>query len=842
MPRFKRYIAEHEDGRREEFVGFDPWCRKMGFSDKSARNAMYAERRYKGWLIKPAPRGEAAADGDKGFMPSAVPPPDMGGCPVAIELSDPPEKLRDKIREALAWLVNKDMEYASRRGGPPEWWDAGKVVKNLEVLAKTSGINWKDIADQRTPEDKALDAAVLIAEQGDEMFAIDDETIAVLERGMSEIAERGEKYWERINERAAGMTRGRLLGLDTLDPGEPAGPKHWAEAARRWLDRFRRIRALRHQAKVAYDPGRIGAGQSEIVQRATHLLRFMIYVGRSDLQSKSPADSVYKIGEPQIRMSMDIWLAERGYGDVEGVGMLAPGETNPHTGQPFDGIQYSGIVIQAPPRHSKTDTVKMDQVLRINENPSVQMAYIHDNDDFASSRLSAVRKFYEPGTKQGRRNLSLYPAKLAKYDNNAHNMRVDNPQPPISPNLVAHGINVSRTGINLDILYGDDTVPPDDVFQPTERERRIQTWNRTWVTRLQGANPFIIMTGYPQHHDDLLCYYEKQGLLAARTNCKRGIPLWITKMPVGGPNSSPPFRPIMPELYDSAYLRRRYHSIGDPSTWSSNYELKALDDRDRDVKEPGLYDMTDASEMATFMATAEIHVGLDPAYKGKEGSDKAGMVIVALGTKTWVEQRAAGSIMRTDEQIRIIEEDEFHATQDELNENVLSLGATHNVHCVHIETNGSLGSTMVDSLENIYGISAVRRFDVSGAGSKHERLKRSASLLENKNPQFPAKVLFPGRPVEDDGETRLVLDESMQRLHDYVVSFRTTSGHHSLDALTMLCFHLRDRVSSGVGPFSSELAESERRGDQRILDLFKRANHRRRLHGARALPVNSQGV
>ena len=782
-------IALGPNGEREKFTTLKAFAQAHGFNDKSISTSLKERGHYKGWRV--------IEEGDDAFP--------------TIAAGDPPAIVREKLRQYIGWVQSKDAEYALYPDSRPEGWNAVNLGKVAQEVAKANNIDWEDVGDTRDEGDKVLDAALQFVQTPEDVFAMLEAQIEALSKGMERIEKESHEVARMLDERAKSMGKA----------GPPTDPKALAGRAKRWKALLRKILWLRRLARDEFIP-EIGGRWPEHLQRATHTVRFMLYVGRSDITTKNPADEIYKIGTPQVRMAMEPWFAENGWEMRSGVGLTSPDDINPETGEPYGFTKWVGAIVEAPPRHSKTDSVILRRVLRINKEPKRQAAYVHDSDEFASSRLLAIRRYFNPDTAQGRRNMSLFGQRLADTGNNKNYLTIKTDSPTTNPSLAAHGIDTSRTGINLDDLDGDDLVPQSDIFQPTEREWRLTTWDRTWMTRFQGHRGFLLLTGYPQHQDDLLSYYERQAALCQATGGREGIKLWVCKMPVGGPDSDPPFYPVFPELYDQAFLAAKYASLTDKSTWASNYMLQPMDERDRIVRELRLYD-ENSDEHRRFMSSAEIYIGVDPAIKGDGTGDKAGVVIVALGEVVNIDETPGlGMVSSSEWQIRVVQEMEFHATQHELNEHLLTMGMQWNVSRVFVEAIDGGGSAMVEAMRNYYGVAAVEPYRPHGHHDKAMRLRAVAALLENSNKAYPAKAMFPARMVDlDDGTRAAVLDERMNRLANYILNFATTSGHHSLDGLTIVLSKLTPRVNVGLAPFSKQVQNERPGGSSRIRDMLQ---------------------
>lgn len=844
--REQAYVGQLHDGAPIEFRNLSAFCREHGLKVEAARQVVQGKaKRHKGWRFRKAD-DPAWDDEHAPADPLDIPEPPKEARQLFGDATSPQEVLVE-LRKQASKIMQLEAYYTVNPGQMPDGWDAKKKMGVLETYAKLCGVDPKKVGDTRDPGDKALDAATqVISLGGGEMLGLLEDELDAIEEGMERCRTLGPKEIEALNQMARGASRGRILGGHDPNAEQDADPKAWAEAADRWIDCLRRIRFLRRLAK---DPDLNGiAGWTPVVAKGTHLLRFMLYVGRSDMPADSPAGKVFKIGRPQVKMSMALHLSREGYAMIDGVGLLAPGDRNPISNTIFPGLKYDGVVIIAPPRHGKSDILKHRRVMRLNTDPTRQSAYLTASDDMGDIMLKAVKQYFLKNTAQGRRNLSLYPMELADYDNNANSLRIRCDNPPRQPQLIGHGIYTKRQGINLDELDVDDPVNSDDRTSPTERERRKTAFRGTWLTRLQGEHPFVVYAGYPHHHDDLLWETKKRAEMGARTAGAQGTIMWVCCQPVGGPNTNPKFKPIWPEMYDAKWLEAKFRSMNDPVMWSANYMGQPITESERLVQKLRLYD-SESEEHQEFLQSSLFYVGADPAAKGDGTGDPAGLVIGAEGDCVTYHDGPMGRIGRAETQLRIVFEDEFQATQNELNNHLLNLGAANGrIAMAYIEEVTGLGSAMVEVLRDIHGVSAIEgvplgRGGGKGSAGKGTRLKAIAGLLENSSPDLPARVLFPGvwKVDPETGERSLVLHPSMERLANYILNFAVTSGHHSLDALTMLVRKRMPYLTQGEGQFSAE-AKQVRQGDERINRMFERVRAQRNPRGHVRRFISHSGV
>jgi hypothetical protein len=711
-------------------------------------------------------------------------------------------------------------------------------VKNLSSALKdyasVYGIDPSENTDGRSVEEQVRDfmQQLLISEQAI-YEALDTQIDGMITHMSAAVRMAGELY-DDLNRQ--GVRACDVLSIDDLqqidpdqDPREPPGPKVIAELGNRWIRRLRKVKRLAKWAREPCEPGM--SRRDEFAWRTTHLLRFMCYVGRPDI----PGMTHFIFADFHVEIAAKLWIVKNGWRIDSRFGLIAPGDF--FEGKRFEREAYHGILVLLPPRHSKTETISVyDTALDNIYDTRDQQAVIHaDRETAANKMLVPVQTLFKRDNEAGRRLGRLFPdVRLAKSDNTRHRLRLHNEQRPSNPNLITGSPFTRGLGNNLNKLRCDDVVEASDRYEPTTREKRIVLLSTTWITRLHGKRGIAIVTGYPHHPEDLIWKMYTQALEYQSSGGRSGVNMLVVRRPVGGPTTNPPFRPIWPEMYDAKWLRNRYNSLNDDTTWSSNYQLLPVPADKQIVRQVRLYDPT-APEIMEMLDNARYHLSVDPAAKGEEANDKAGVVMIAVGDLQYEREVGGGMTEIFTERVGlVVHEDEFYASQPELTAHMVAIAARYNIECGHIEQVTGLGTDMKTALEEHYGI---RNVKLHGTGNKNKasRLRAVAPVVEHSNPDIPAKILFPGvRLLDEQGRQvpQLVPRSDMVRLINYITKFFAQSGYHSLDAFTQL---VRDLVATGeihasAGTFSRELAQGM--GHQlvnRKLQAFARAAEAVRL-------------
>lgn len=713
---------------------------------------------------------------------------------------------REELRGYYERLTRLVGLYAEQPELRPARFDAEKDMRALKMACEAEGIEWKNLTDARTEAEKVSDAIDRLIRTQSDLFALQDHEIEAIERGMNDAAEMARRYRDQT-----------VIARQNAPPEDKPGPKATAEAATIWINRLRRLQKIRTLAKIPC-PSEYGHADTESFPwRSTQAIRFMLYVGRSDITDSSNETNVFRIARHHAKMSVDLYMARTG-ACFHATGVLEKGRVYPDGGSklPFDGIGYVGAMLMYPPRHSKTTFLTYWLADEINHNHRVQCGYVHAKEDEAYALQKHVNQLYRMDNDYGRRNLSLYPATLTSYDNNSSSLRVRVDDPPKNPNLISRGVWSQVQGNNFDILILDDVVSRDDAESEAERNRKKRHVRSVWLSRFQGSGGFVVFSGYPYHHDDLMWDYHQQARRSAATGGREGIVLRLSKMAVGGPSSSPPYRPIWPELYPARVLRSRYRTINDSAIWAANWMLEPITDEMRIVKRLRLYDESDPAH-AVWMASAMMHLSVDPAFTNTENSDKAGLVLVGIGDLRHTSDEGGRITSSSRRVIRLVDFTEMNATQGELSDVIASIASSRRIDLVHYEEVG--GTTALgELLEGIHGITTAVGHK-PGPRGKERRLRQVAPLIEDGAAGLRACVEFPASR-NSDGD--LVLNPMYRPLHEYIVNFRVASGFHGLDALTQILKYLSPEVGVGEGEVTRQVeAHKEKNRIARFLEEAK---------------------
>lgn len=686
---------------------------------------------------------------------------------LALELPDiPPSKIGGKInpehyRVRLAH-INLVAEAAVKRGGSIPF-NVESLTKMIEREASMAGLDATSISDARSEGDKIIAAVNRLLDEGDKdtIFEQTDDDIDLLIKEMERVVEGPDMCLHLIQ--------------DNQYTSEMIAEKK--TRGKKWLNRLRRVRRLRDLARYPIPPDvNVDKKVSPALYaawEASHILRYMLYVGRSSTITRPTErgyqSHIYRFGRHHARFAVDTWEARTGT-LFENHQILIGGR------QP-----YKGVILIAPPGHGKSEFASHYLALEINLRPGTQALYIHAIADKAQEQKAHVARLFTRESSAGRRNTSIWNHQLDKTDNNKTKMRLKLAERSKSPTVTSTGIMSAQLGADTNIQILDDIVPQSDVDQPTERDRRFKILSGTFGTRQRGQDTFRVVIGTFWHHDDALSRLWKIGDTSD---------LYVrSRQKTGGPNTSPPFKPLWPEVFPAQELRRRFDEMNhNISLWSANYMGNPITEEARLIKTLAYYD-PDSMDHMDFMAGAQCYVTVDPTATNKEKADKAGLVYVAVG-EVQTDYAKDGTVTTGFmTKARIVDYKEIHVNQVELADTVAQYSMARPVHQVHVETRSGYHAT-ADILQNKYGIEAVRHDP--GPKNKEQRLKACAGIVDNSLAGLQALVEFPGVPHTDG---KLGPDEKHKPFYNQFLDFGYAPDDHCVDAVTQLLNYL---LRSGI--------------------------------------------
>ncbi len=684
-------------------------------------------------------------------------PKDIWGvnCPAPPRPEVPPSHDKDGRPNPEHWRarmarINVRNEWLADQGlDTPRGTD--NAVKNVKDEFGIIGLDEESMLDSRPDYVKIRDEIRKLLSNPAEIFASVDATCDLLERAIE----------EEIND-----PTGKLLEKYTSDTAPTLSPE-FLRRGKEMLNRLQRVRRLRAAARLPFPKKEWGLKEKDRhVWEASHVLRYMIYTGRSGTIKNSKAEDgdpyVYMIGPPHVKFAVDTWIARTGV-------LFEDGEMKVGGCRP-----KMGVMLIAPPGHGKSDFAAHYLALEIGQRPRTQSLYVHAVVDMAEAKQTYVAALFSANTAAGRRHLSLFPSKLDKSDNNKTKMRLKLPERAASPTITACGMTTAKLGADSTFQVFDDIVPQSDVDQPTERARRFKQFSGTFATRQRGLNTFKIIIGTMWHPDDAL---SKMWKISLKTDM-----YVLSKQATGGPvkGKKRVFEPIWPEVAPERELRRRFDEMNrDISLWSANYMGDPIADEARIIKKIAFYD-PQSLEHQDFLNSGAFHVSVDPTATNKETSDKAGLVYAATGEVPVVTVRDGGEYTAYQTRMRILETQEIHANQVELVDRIAHFTLTRPVYQVHIECRSGFHAT-ADILQNKYNIDSVRHDP--GNKDKSARLKQCAGVIDASLAGMSPLIEFPGERKEDGS---IGPCEAHKELYSQLLDFGYSDHDHLVDAITQL--------------------------------------------------------
>jgi hypothetical protein len=727
------------------------------------------------------------------FVPEPLPPPYINGKPNA-------EHFRLKLSNLLA--ENLALQRSGRKGLNNYVAARDGILREAKII----GIDLKALLANRSIDDRTAEAAHRMVEIPPSAFETLDDEIDHLENSFAAGVNGSAKVFGEYEEEA------RRKAAELRKQGKA------------WLRRLARIRRLRSAVrnprpeKQEHLPGGIRwpslKSDNHHAWAASRVLRVLCYVYRSD---RSDVNPVFDIGPHHCRMAVDLYLARNKMAYfVEG----SPQECAEHpelfrppgkAGWRSGVTECNGIVLLVPPRHTKSMVGTAFIVMEFDDNPRLQVKMGHAIEDQCGTNMRFVKSAFSRSEPQGRRNLSIFPAKMTAHDNDQWRMRLVLDEPTRDPQLLARGIKGGVGGTNADIIWLDDPVDPKEVNEQTTRDKTTQLITGQWLRRLQGADSFVIITATPWHPDD--------GVMTIVRGAMEGeLEYSVSAQPVGGPKED--FREIWKGQPSSA-IRRAYKEMNDPWAFSCQFELNPTPDSARLIKQISLY-VADISQCANppqemiaryeahqrFMKGAECHLSLDPSATSEAKAaelrragdrskrDKSGLVYAAFGHVA--ETNSLENLLETRQKIRVLMAEKFYASPQESVKKLGEFCGSRRVDMVHIEAVTGFVA-IVEGMRNEYGLANNQVFGhKTGNLSKSARLRAVSTMIDDQRAfgLQPPVVEFPG-VLNDRGV--LVVSPGIADFVTSVLQFGFTKDDHCVDALTQICKFLAPIVGVGAG-------------------------------------------
>lgn len=713
--------------------------------------------------------------------------------PVGVAAGDEPAMLLpdgkrnpEHLRWAIRTINKLNMDVARGICEMPRGYNLAQAKELIEAEAKLNGYDPKHLMDVRTDAQIFADSTEELLRTPDDIFASADSFLDQIEKQMDE----ADKHCRALIGTSSGEAR-------TVIEERAIDRRHEA-AKKAWRGRIRKLKTLRSRARLPFPPGHANRDSHAI--RAAHVLRFMVYTGRS---SKSGKPDIFKIGFHHAKMAVAIYEAKN--------------KIRFHDYQ-FMQTETDSVLLICPPGHSKTTIAAHWVVLEIDHNPATMGLIGHAQSGVAEQDLAYVVSYFDRDHAQARRNRSLFPKvpEIRKSNTDTFDLHDIGDEKKRQPTIKAYGMTGKISGVDALWIWFDDPCDQELAEQETVRKRVFDRMNATWRARKRG-DAFEITTTTLWHHDDPNM---KRYIMARDRKIKN---LRVSRQFCGGPDDN--FKQLWDEIPPST-LRRIYSEWRNPRLYAAAYQSDPQPDSLRKIKRLAYYDPT-AADHREFMQACLFHISLDPTATNREKSDHASFVYAGCGD---IKVKSTEGSTQFQRRLRFIDGREFHANQTEGVEEVCAYAEANPTHYVHAE--------IVSAFEATREMFEAKGLDIiphrpEGNKNKTIRLGHIAPMLDDSlfDKGFPhAVVEFPGK-VLPDGSIGPDPESPLAWLEDQILNFGVAKGDHGVDALVYLCKYLGPELSVGTGAVTEILREQRREGtDERIashLAGFRRPKFRR---------------
>ena len=366
--------------------------------------------------------------------------------PAGTDEAEPPRTVNGRPNAAyyrFRFGKINDLVFQSVSAGQGVPFNSYQALQGIALEAKAAGLDMDSIADQRTEATIVADALMRYTETPEAIWEDEDAVLETVLKRMDDadnlLLSHVEGRIKDIDERRAAIKKLQRLG-----------------------SRIRTVLSLRKRARREPPDGGNTNTHVYHAYSAAHLLRFMLYVGRSNMPSGDPGGTVFKIGRHHAKIAWDIYEAQKGI-DFRFDGDAARPGIRPIPGL----IPYKGVVIIAPPGHGKSEVACHFTAREICRNPETQAIMLHAISEKAEGNLRYVASCFSRDNSVGRRCMALFHVELAQSNNKKMRVKLD--RPLNQSTLEAYGFMAGRLGINTNLQIWDDIVPQSDVSEEATR-------------------------------------------------------------------------------------------------------------------------------------------------------------------------------------------------------------------------------------------------------------------------------------------------------------------------------------------------------------------------------------
>lgn len=694
---------------------------------------------------------------------------------------EPPHRLPDGkynwdwARWAYRQITHLTMQVAVGNLEMPKGYNLDQARKVIDAEVQVNGGDPKYVADVRSDAQIMADSVDrLLTDPANAIFEADIDPIIRLldERFDAADAMLMEEFGTSSARGSGERLAAKLLGIGEKEPDDR---KSW------WRRRLQRVSRLRERAR---DPFPKGYNKTDFkAVEAAHPLRYMLYVGR-----KGGTGEVFWCAEHHAKMARETYTAEKGLHFVE--------EEKKFYNEPCEGI-----MLVLPPGHGKTAFFAHLIALRYCQNSKLRGLFGHAQENKASENLEYVTSMLDPKQAAGRRTRALFPSLPEIEQASTKKMRFALNDRQRQPTISAHGMTGRISGGDADFIWFDDACDQSIAEQDTERKRVFDRMNGTWRTRKRGKTAFEYISTTLWHQDD------PHSRLIALVEARK-VKFAVLILSCGGPESSPPFKPLFPEEIPASKLKQEYARLG-PRLYAACFQSNPQPEELRKIKRLAYY-LPGEGEHRRFLSTCLFHISLDPSATNKEKSDKASFVYAGVGDI--VTEREGCRVF--ERRMRILDARQFLANQTEGVDVVCGYAELHSTHYIHAETRSGFNAT-AEMLE-AKGLDVIRH-DPKNT-KKLLRLEHVAVMLDDslRSKGFSGAVVeFPGKRVILEDGTEIVgadTESEIWFVMDQILNAGVCREDHALDAVTQLCKHVGPELGVGDGAATVIIQQGRREG------------------------------
>ena len=356
--------------------------------------------------------------------------------------------------------------------------------------------------------------------------------------------------------------------------------------------------------------------------------------------------------------------------------------------------KHNRVIINIPPRHSKTEISKMFLAWVLAKNPQAKSLILSYSSDLATDNASYVRDYVLSEAFQDLWPISLKPDKKGK----GHWVTTDNGEvyaAAAGGQVTGFGAGLDRQGCKGGLILIDDPLKPDDARHEKERNNVNNRFINTIKSRRNDIDVPIVIIMQRIHEDDLSGFLLDGGDGEDWTHIK--IPVWDEDNQV-----------IWPDRYSQTEAEIAHRS--QPYVFAGQYLQEPA------PIEGGMWklDWFEIVNKAELPQNLKWEMFVDGAYTKDTNNDPTGILIAARDPKT-----------RT---IYIRHNEGKHLEMPELLNHIKALIDAFNVSIVLAEPKAS-GKTLVQLLRRD-GVNAAEIKSRWAQKSKIDKANDSAPYIE----------------------------------------------------------------------------------------------------------------